>query len=159
MSSRPPTRALNLRAPVTIHERLQALAARVPAVSAHRLAVVALELGLELVERDPGAALVRPAGGPGFLPSADGSQTSAPTRQGGPASPRRGRVNPPGPQAPGDALRGRYATAVEGGATHVDLARDAGVSDRTLRAWSKGERGLSEDTARKVSEMLARRGL
>ena len=141
------TRPLNLRAPLSLHARLAALAERVPAVSAHRLAVVALELGMALVERDPGGALVRPA-------------PNDPPRPPAPApAPRAGAGGVHAPPVEGEALRGRYTAAVEGGATHVDLAREVGVSDRTLRAWSKGERGLGADVARRVARVLARRGL
>lgn len=148
-AARPPraaTRPLNLRAPLAVHERLRALTARVPALSAHRLAVVALELGLDALERDPAGALVRPAPG------------APPDRAGAPPGPSTPQGDPSGPPPSGEALVRRYRAALAGGWRHTDAAREAETSERTLRGWSSGERGLGADVAARLDLALTRRG-
>jgi predicted transcriptional regulator len=59
----PESVALNLRVPVALRDRLDALAERLPMFSRHKLAVLALAQGVAIVEADPHVLLagVRPS--------------------------------------------------------------------------------------------------
>ncbi len=51
--TKPTTKPVTLRVPIGVVARMEAYAAKYPLLSQHRLALVALERGLDAMDRDP----------------------------------------------------------------------------------------------------------
>ena len=99
---------LNLRAPHDVIAQLTRVASKLPPglFSKHRLAVLALEHGLAVIERDPMILLRGPAGAPVESPSAP----STPLVAAAPSSPEAPPALPPAPAATGPAGRPNQVT-------------------------------------------------
>ena len=166
---------LNLRAPHDVIAQLTRVASKLPPglFSKHRLAVLALEHGLAVIERDPMILLRGPAGAPVESPSAPSTPlvAAAPSSPEAPAPARPKRGARPKREAPAreakpavrvettpenDELRARYVAAANAGSlTHRGTAERVGCSDKMLRMWASGERrNLGQALLNKIKRVL-----
>lgn len=174
---------LNLRAPHDLVARLDTLAGALPlGLSRHHLAVVALRLGVEAVERDPALLLggltpkAAPAPAPPAAPAPAREKRAAPSRSSAPSSPELPPVDPrqlalvpeaehppqaPAPDAPvpeGGALIRRYLRARKS-SSRSELARESGVPKSTLQSWETKGGELRPDNAQRVAAALDKLGV
>lgn len=171
---------LNLRAPHEVIERLTRVASKLPhgLFSKHRLAVLALEHGLAVIERDPSILLRGPASSSPAAPApearververasrvvpvvapvpvVDSRQlplvaSLEPAHVEPAAAPKRTRDDDDALAQANDAVRARYCAAIAAKQlVNTHTAARIGCSEGSLRGWAKG------DTKTLKSEWLA----
>lgn len=125
---------INVRVSAETDAALRALVQRLPALNRHRLASIALELGVKALAADPMRALL--------VPAAEASKPAEPPAAEPPALPgeRPGSTpgGAPGPEAPPTAPRARSPrTPVEAGAFAPDDEQAAARAE--VLAWREGD--------------------
>lgn len=125
---------INVRVSAETDAALRALVQRLPALNRHRLASIALELGVKALAADPMRALIVPAVEASKLPEPPAAPP--PVLPGAPPGAVPGST--PGPEAPPSAPRARAPrTPVEAGPIAPDEEQAAARAE--VLAWREGD--------------------